>query len=75
MSPTTTACHHSASLVMPIGDPRDQFFYLTLMMNSYRIKHSFSCINICQVMRKMLKTKDETNVNALKKLCFIVIIA
>ena len=22
--------HHSASLVMPIGDPRDGFFYLTL---------------------------------------------
>ena len=32
-----TVCHHSASLVMPIGDPRDGFFYPTptLMMDSY----------------------------------------
>ena len=32
-----TACHHSASLVMPNGDPRDGFFdpTLTLMMDSY----------------------------------------
>ena len=30
-------CHHSASLVMPIGDPQDRFFYhtLALMMDSY----------------------------------------
>ena len=35
-----TICHHSASLVMPIGDPRDGFFYptLTLMMDTYNIK-------------------------------------
>ena len=34
-----TVCHHSASLVMPNGDPRDGFFYptLTLMMDSYSI--------------------------------------
>ena len=34
-----TFCHYSASLVMPIGDPRDRFFYpnLTLMMDSHRI--------------------------------------
>ena len=32
-----TDCHHSASLVMPIGDPRDSKFYptLTLMIDSY----------------------------------------
>ena len=32
-----TICHHSASLVMPIGDLREGFVYptLTLMMNSY----------------------------------------
>ena len=32
-----TVCHHSASLVMPIGDPRDGFFYptLTLMIDPY----------------------------------------
>ena len=31
-----TVCHHSASPVMPIGDPRDGFFYptLTLMIDS-----------------------------------------
>ena len=34
-----TVCHHSASLVMPNGDPRDWFFYpiLALMMDSYTL--------------------------------------
>ena len=27
-----TVCHHSASLVMPTGDPRDGFFYPTLTL-------------------------------------------
>ena len=37
MSLGITVCHHSASLVMPIGDPRDGYFYptLTLMIDSY----------------------------------------
>ena len=32
-------CLHLASLVMPIGDPPDDFFYptLTLMMDSYKL--------------------------------------
>ena len=32
-----TVCHHSASLVMPNGDPQDNFFNptLTLMIDSY----------------------------------------
>ena len=32
-----TVCPHSARLVIPIGDPRDKFFYptLTLIMDSY----------------------------------------
>ena len=32
-----TVCHHSTSLVMPIGDPQNGFFYptLTLMTDSY----------------------------------------
>ena len=32
-----TVCHHSASLVMPNGDPQGGFFYptLTLMIDSY----------------------------------------
>ena len=32
-----TVCQHSASLVMPIGDPRDGFFYptSTLMIDYY----------------------------------------
>ena len=35
-----TVCHHSASLVMPNGDPRDGFFYptLTLMIDSYNLR-------------------------------------
>ena len=34
-----TVCHHSASLVIPIGDPRGGFSYpiLTLLMDSYNI--------------------------------------
>ena len=42
---TITLCHHSASLVMPISDPQDGFFYpnLTLMMNSYI--HNFTLYN------------------------------
>ena len=40
---TITICHHSASLVMPNGDPRNGFFYptRTLMMNSYITLHSY----------------------------------
>ena len=39
MSLAITVCHHSASLVMPNGDPRDRFFYptLTLMIDSYSL--------------------------------------
>ena len=38
-----TFCPHSASLVMPIGDPRAGFFYptLTLRMDSYLLHVSF----------------------------------
>ena len=36
-----TVCHHSASLVMPNGDPGDVFFCttLTLMMESYSLAY------------------------------------
>ena len=39
MSLGITVCHHSASLMMPNGDPRDRFFYptLTLMIDSYNL--------------------------------------
>ena len=30
-----TVRHHSASLVMPISDPRDRFFYHTPMKDTY----------------------------------------
>ena len=38
-----TVCHHSAGLVMPIGDPRDGVFYpsLALMMDSYFMEIQF----------------------------------
>ena len=38
-----TNYHHSANLVMQIGDPRGRFFYptLILMMDSYNVLHSF----------------------------------
>ena len=29
MSLRITICHHSASLVMPISEPRDEFFFIT----------------------------------------------
>ena len=34
-----TDCHHSASLVMPIADPWDKFFYptLTLIIDFYNL--------------------------------------
>ena len=37
LSLTINVCHQLASLVMPIGDPRDGFFYpiFTLMIDSY----------------------------------------
>ena len=35
-----TDCHHSASLVVPFGDPRDGFFYLTLMMDTYSLSET-----------------------------------
>ena len=33
-----TVCHHSANLVMPMGVPRDELFYIipTLMVDSYK---------------------------------------
>ena len=35
-----TVCHHSASLVMPNGDPRDAWFFPTptLTIHSYGLK-------------------------------------
>ena len=37
--PRDRRCHHSTSLVMPMGDPQDGFFYptLKLMMDAYII--------------------------------------
>ena len=32
LSLVITVCHHSASLMMPIGDPQDGFFYPTLTL-------------------------------------------
>ena len=39
-----TIRHHSASLVMPISDPRDRFFYLhhTPMNDTYYLTHVIS---------------------------------
>ena len=36
-----TVCHHSARLVMPIGDPLDGFFYPTLKLNIYSDIHKY----------------------------------
>ena len=39
LSLVITVCQHSAGLMMPIGDPQDEFFYPThtLMIDSYNI--------------------------------------
>ena len=61
-------------------------FLPSLAMVNIGIKHVFSCINIRQVPREVLKTeaggrgfqhlpRDLANVNALKKTCSIAIIA
>ena len=34
-------CHHSASLVMPNGDPRDGFFYPTLTLMIVSVRYLF----------------------------------
>ena len=46
MSLTFMVCHHLASLVMPIGDPWDGFFYptLTVVMDSYNLTLLY-CLN------------------------------
>ena len=48
-----TVCHHSASLLMPNGDPRDEFFYptLTLIVDSYIILlfQDILCLN-CDII-------------------------
>ena len=35
LSIAITVCHHLASLIMPIGEPQDGFFYLSLMIDSF----------------------------------------
>ena len=39
LSLVINVCHHSASLMMPTGDPRDRFFYPTskIKIDSYNI--------------------------------------
>ena len=54
---TISVCHPSASLVMPIGDPRDEFYYptLTLMIQgSHRLENY---LNIQDCLEKSLKIK------------------
>ena len=47
-------CHHSASLVMPNGDPRNKFFYitLTLMMDLYIIcyMYKYNKLFLCTII-------------------------
>ena len=52
-----TICHHSASLVMPNGDPRDGFFYptLTLMIDFYVIV----CKHCSEINAKIQSWLDE----------------
>ena len=43
----TIDCHHSASLLMPIGDPRHGFFYPTLILVIYSYGEKFLCNSNC----------------------------
>ena len=57
-----TVCHHSASLVMPKGDPQNIFFYptLTLMMDSYNKqndKHWWSCSDVFDTSQRFGSTE------------------
>ena len=57
MSLGITVRHHSASLVMPISDPRDRFFYPhhTHMKDTYSLAHELrqlTCDAICDVTTK-----------------------
>ena len=38
LSLAITDCHHSASLLMPMGDPRDGFFYHDRFLYSHTIR-------------------------------------
>ena len=49
----TTVCHHSASFMMPIGDPGDDFFYptLTLMIDFYILGHQIRIYGVFTLVR------------------------
>ena len=61
--PRITVCHHSASLVMPNGDPQDRFFYppLTVMVDSYNMGNS-------SVQKGLMRDNKNTGSNSLKAL-------
>ena len=53
-----TVCHHSASLVMPNGDPQDRCFSptLTLMVDSYNLeRHPQGNSNQTRLIRLILR--------------------
>ena len=59
LSLVITTCHHSASLVMPIGDPRDGFFYptLTFMRDSYVKIWETYCLHVCLILYQVYVCK------------------
>ena len=52
MSLGITVRHHSASLVMPISDPRYRFFYSqhTPMKDTYYLPRSRDCFALLQIL-------------------------
>ena len=58
-----TVWHHSASLMMPNGDPRDIFFYhtFTLMMDSYIVRLRCDVVLHTRKEPKYYSTKQSTH--------------
>ena len=64
-----TVCHHSASLVMPIHDPRDGFFYptLTLMTDSsnflFQVRSGYLQVDNCILEDGIVYVQNPGSVN------------
>ena len=61
--PRFPVCHHSASLVMSNGDPRDGLFYptLTLMIDSYIINTFYYVIYYNTILVHMILRTSKQN--------------
>ena len=56
---------------MVFGDPSANLTDLPLFVVNIGIKHSFSCINVCQVPREVLKTEAEGCYCIISTKCYV----